>query len=196
MFVSRFPHESIILIYDKKRFTGHEKIQNAFPLQLNKKWNLNWNSLILTKYETKYLNKNFIHILRIVYFYEHFFFFLNTAQWLVDGLDVLGLVSWGIHPLLRGAATQRETLALAVPSPSVLLFFVSVVLPSILTPLFLPSSSVSLPYAILAVAMRECFWKHSCMSYTFPTAILCGTCLFRQAKYVDRTLAETWPIKN
>ena len=32
-----------------------------------------------------------------------------------------------------------------------------------LTPFFLPSSSVSLSYFILAVPMHECFPKHSCM---------------------------------
>ena len=39
------------------------------------------------------------------------------------------------------------------------------------TPLFLPSSSVSLSYFVLAVSIRECFWKHSCMSSPFPVAI-------------------------
>ena len=37
-----------------------------------------------------------------------------------------------------------------------LLFFVSALLLSILTPLFLPSSSVSLFYFVLAVPMHEC----------------------------------------
>ena len=57
--------------------------------------------------------------------------------------------------------------------PSGLLFsFLSALLLSILTPLFLPSSSVSLSYFILAVPMREC------MSSSFPIAILNGTCFF------------------
>ena len=43
--------------------------------------------------------------------------------------------------------------------------------------LFLPSF-VTLSYFILAVPMRECFGKHSCMSSSFPIAILNGTCLF------------------
>ena len=47
---------------------------------------------------------------------------------------------------------------------SVLLLFVPAVLFFILTPLFCPSSSVSLSYFILAVPMRECLGKHSCMS--------------------------------
>ena len=54
-------------------------------------------------------------------------------------------------------------------------FFVSAILFSILTSFFLPSS-VSLPYFILAVPMRECLRKHSCMSSAFPIVILNGTC--------------------
>ena len=42
------------------------------------------------------------------------------------------------------------------------LFFVPPLLFSILTPLFLPSSFVSLSYFILAVHMSECLEKHSC----------------------------------
>ena len=61
-------------------------------------------------------------------------------------------------------------------------FFMSALLLSILTPLFLPSSSVSLPYFVLAVPMRECLEKHSCMSSPCPIAILNGTFLFREAK--------------
>ena len=49
---------------------------------------------------------------------------------------------------------------------------------STLTPLFLSSSSVSLSYFILAVPMRECLGKHSCMSSQFPIAILNGTFFF------------------
>ena len=66
--------------------------------------------------------------------------------------------------------------------PLGLLLFVPVLLLSILTPLFLPSSSVSLPYFVLAVPMRECLGKHSCMSSPCPIAILIGTFLFREAK--------------
>ena len=47
--------------------------------------------------------------------------------------------------------------------PSGLLLFVRALLLSILTLLFLPSSSVSLSYFVLAVPMRECLRKHSCM---------------------------------
>ena len=50
---------------------------------------------------------------------------------------------------------------------------------SILTPLFLPSSSVSLSYFIFAVPIRESFGKHACMSSSCPIAILNGTCFLR-----------------
>ena len=59
--------------------------------------------------------------------------------------------------------------------PSGLLLFVPAVLFSIHTPLFYPYSSVTLSYFILAVPMRECLGKHSCMSSPFPIAILNGT---------------------
>ena len=62
--------------------------------------------------------------------------------------------------------------------PSGLLLFVPAVLFSILPPLFCPSSSVSSSYFILAVPMRECLGKHSCMSSPFPIAILNGTSSF------------------
>ena len=67
-------------------------------------------------------------------------------------------------------------------TPSGLIFFVTALLLSILTPLFLPSSSVFLSYFILAVPMRECLGKHLCTSSPFPIAILNGTFYFRQAK--------------
>ena len=53
----------------------------------------------------------------------------------------------------------------------------------VLTPLF-SSSSVSSSYFILAVPMRECLGKHSCMSSPFPIAILNGTCLFSDSATV------------
>ena len=62
--------------------------------------------------------------------------------------------------------------------PSGLLLFVPAVLFSILTPLFCPSSSVSLSYFILAVPIRKCLGKHSCMSSPFPIAMLNGTSSF------------------
>ena len=76
--------------------------------------------------------------------------------------------------------------------PSGLLSFVPALLLSILSNLFLPSSSVSLSYFIIAVPMRECLGKHSCMSFIFPIAILNGTyfSLFgaRETKHAQRTL--------
>ena len=66
--------------------------------------------------------------------------------------------------------------------PTGLLLFVPALLLSIFTPLFSPSSSVSLSYFVLAVPMRECLGKHSCMRSPFPIAILNGTFLFREAK--------------
>ena len=54
-------------------------------------------------------------------------------------------------------------------------FFVPALLLSIPTPVFLPSSSVSLSYFVLAVPLRECLRKHLCMSSQFPVAILNGT---------------------
>ena len=66
--------------------------------------------------------------------------------------------------------------------PLGLIFFVPALLLSTLTPLFLPSSSVSLSYFILAVFMRECLGKHSCTSSPFPIAMLNGILFFREAK--------------
>ena len=59
--------------------------------------------------------------------------------------------------------------------PSGHLYFVPALLFFILTPLFLPSSSVSLSYFILAIPMRKCLGKHSCMSSPFLIGILNGT---------------------
>ena len=52
------------------------------------------------------------------------------------------------------------------------------VLFSIITLLLFPSSSASLSYLMLAVPMRKCLEKHSCMSSLFPIAILNGTSFF------------------
>ena len=49
---------------------------------------------------------------------------------------------------------------------------------SILMPLFLPPSSVSVSYFIVSVPMRECLGKHSCMSSPFPIGILNGNFFF------------------
>ena len=74
-------------------------------------------------------------------------------------------------------------------------FFVSGLLLSILTPVFLINFLVFLCvisfllFLILdgrqtkRTPMRECLGKHSCMSSPFPIAILNGTLFFREAKY-------------
>ena len=66
--------------------------------------------------------------------------------------------------------------------PSGLLLFAPALLLSMLTPLFLPSASVSLSYFVLAVPIRQCLGKHSCMRSPCPIAILNGTLLFCEAK--------------
>ena len=76
--------------------------------------------------------------------------------------------------------------------PSGLLLFVPILLLSILTPLFLPSLSVSLSYFVLAVPMRECLGKHSCMSSPYPIAILNGTFLFARRNSLS---AEALSVK-
>ena len=67
--------------------------------------------------------------------------------------------------------------------PSGLFIFVPALLLAILTPLFLPSSSVSLSYFVRAFLMRECSGKHSRMSSPFPIAMLNGTFFFRKWIY-------------
>ena len=49
--------------------------------------------------------------------------------------------------------------------------------------LFCVSSSVSFSYFVLAVPMRKCLGKHSCMSSSFPIVILNDTSFFRQCNY-------------
>ena len=73
-----------------------------------------------------------------------------------------------------------------------ILFFVPAVHLSILTPLFLHSSSVSVTYFILAVPTRECLGKHSCMSFTFHIAVLNGTKLF----FSRNEMIEDSPVEN
>ena len=72
--------------------------------------------------------------------------------------------------------------------PSGLVFFVTALLLSTLTPLFLSSTSVSLSYdkwQAFAVPMRECLGKQSCMSSPFPIAILNATFFFRSVKAMN-----------
>ena len=66
--------------------------------------------------------------------------------------------------------------------PSRLLFFVNVLLLSLLTSIFLQSLSVCLSYFILAVLMRECLGKYSRTSSPFPIAIVNGISFFRETK--------------
>ena len=75
-------------------------------------------------------------------------------------------------------------------------FFVSALLLLMLTSFFLPSS-VSLSFFIIAVPMRECVRKRSCVSSTFPVAILNGTWFFgrRNSPCFGRSLACHWLIK-
>ena len=63
-------------------------------------------------------------------------------------------------------------------------FFVPALLLSMLTPLSLPSSSVSLYCFVLGVPMRECLGKHSCVSSPCPIAILNVTFLFSRGEIV------------
>ena len=66
----------------------------------------------------------------------------------------------------------------------------------IFTLIFLLSSSLSLSYFILVVAMCKCLGKHSCMSSLFPIAILNGTYLvFSQNKMILDSV-ENLPVKN
>ena len=52
------------------------------------------------------------------------------------------------------------------------------ILLSILTPLLLPSLTVSLYYFIVAVLMRECLWKTLAHEFQFLISMLNGTCFF------------------
>ena len=75
-------------------------------------------------------------------------------------------------------------------------FFVPDLLLSILTPLFLPSSSISLSYFVLAVQMRGWLGKHSCMCSQFPIAILNGTCFFPKVQLQVHNVYLETKIRN
>ena len=77
--------------------------------------------------------------------------------------------------------------------PSGFLFFVPALLLSILAPLYLHSSSVSLYYFILGVPIRQCLEKHSCMSFPFPIAILNGIFFFALWK---QWIIINWALLN
>ena len=81
--------------------------------------------------------------------------------------------------------------------PSGLQFFVPALVFSILRPLFLTSSFVSLSYFILVVHMHECLGKHSCMSFSFAIAILNAAFLFRSVRATNTSkLSATKPISR
>ena len=77
-----------------------------------------------------------------------------------------------------------------------LTLFVPTLLLSILASLFLPSSSVTLYYLILVVAMRECLGKHSCMSSSFPIAILNGAHLFPKVQLQEHNVYSEQKTTN
>ena len=89
-----------------------------------------------------------------------------------------------LFSLGNASTATRHSDSGGIVGPSYSLFialavtFVPALLLSILTDFFLPFSSVSLSYFIIAVQMRECLGKHSCIRSTFPIAILNGTCFF------------------
>ena len=83
---------------------------------------------------------------------------------------------------------------LGCDSPSALLFIVPVLLLSVLTPLFLPSSSVSLYYFILVVPMQECFEKR--LLHEFPISYrYTEWYLLLSRGEIVLALAEASPIK-
>ena len=67
------------------------------------------------------------------------------------------------------------------------IFFMLFTVLSTFTISFSPSSSFSMSYFILAIPMHMCLRKHSCMSSTFPIAILNGTCSLDSVKTVIRS---------
>ena len=70
-------------------------------------------------------------------------------------------------------------------------FFVPTLLLSILKPLFLPTSSVSLSYFILAIPMHECLRKHSFMSSPISYSHTEWNLLFSINEMVEES-----PVKN
>ena len=81
-------------------------------------------------------------------------------------------------------------------------FFVPILLLSILTPLFLPYllrlffyfvSFLLFNFFLFFILLKGV--KHSCMSSTFPIAILNGTCFFRNAKWSFLPEASPFKIK-
>ena len=81
-----------------------------------------------------------------------------------------------------GSGSSDPYLARATVRPSGHHFFLSAV--HICTLILSPSSSISMSYFILAVPLCKCLGNHSCMSSTFPVAILNGTCSLLLVKAV------------
>ena len=71
--------------------------------------------------------------------------------------------------------------------------YMPILLLFMLTSLFLPSSSASLCYFIIAVPMLECLGKHSFMRSTFPIAMMF---FFHEAKqsllWLKRRLSKAY----
>ena len=78
--------------------------------------------------------------------------------------------------------------------PSGLLSFEPALLLSIITPLCLPSSSVYVSCFILAVPMRECSGKHSCMSSSITYGHTEWYLLFWRIFMIE--MVEESPVKN
>ena len=70
-------------------------------------------------------------------------------------------------------------------------FFAQALLLSIHTPLFLLSSCVSLSYFNLALPMRQCLGRHSCMSSQFFIAILYYTLVFSRNEMIEMGLSKS-----
>ena len=103
-----------------------------------------------------------------------FFDYLSPFCFLSIEFNCTFSISYEILPYLFIIIVFR----LGCDRPSGLLLFVPTVLFYILTPLFCVSSSVSLSYLVLAVPIRKCLGKHSCMSSSFPIVVLNDTSFF------------------
>ena len=93
--------------------------------------------------------------------------------------------SFVIHLLLGGVVTSGGGMIGPVQQglvTSLYLYRPLYVLTSIFIIFCLSSSAVSVSSLILAVPVRECLGKNSCVSFTFPIAILNGTCFLHEAK--------------
>ena len=94
-----------------------------------------------------------------------FFYYSSIFCYLFIEFRCTFFLSWNIIPYIMFI---NIAFWLGSDWPLGLLSFVPALLFSIFGHLFLPSSSVSLTYFILAVPMRECLGKHFCMSTPSP----------------------------